>query len=105
MGGEPERLGRVWSGTEVVSGTVRDEDLISAFEMVLMRAGVGFRRPSAVRGLMAGQTDLLDSGLEEVDDYIADLFDQLNDIAPEGCYFGAHWGDGACFGFWPDVEE
>jgi len=29
-----------------------------------------------------------------------DMFDLLNEIAPVGCRFGAHEGDGACFGFW-----
>ena len=29
-----------------------------------------------------------------------DLFDILNNYAPEGYYFGAHPGDGSDFGFW-----
>lgn len=33
------------------------------------------------------------------------LFDALNDIAPGGCYFGAHMGDGSDFGFWECEEE
>lgn len=49
------------------------------------------------------------SDYKELDDetkgYIVDeLFDLLNEIAPEGTYFGASEGDGADFGFWT-VEE
>lgn len=29
-----------------------------------------------------------------------DMFDALNDIAPEGTYFSSSEGDGASFGFW-----
>ena len=33
-----------------------------------------------------------------------DVFELLNDIAPEACTFGSHEGDGADFGFWK-LEE
>lgn len=34
-----------------------------------------------------------------------DIFDLLNDIAPEGYGFGSHPGDGVCYGFWECEEE
>ena len=37
----------------------------------------------------------------EADDILEMLFDELEHIAPEGTYFGAHPGDGSDFGFWP----
>jgi hypothetical protein len=33
------------------------------------------------------------------------IWDLLNDIAPDFCYFGSHPGDGACYGFWTDEES
>jgi len=36
---------------------------------------------------------------------IEDLTDALNDLAPEGIYFGASEGDGAEFGFWQADPE
>ena len=33
-----------------------------------------------------------------------ELFDTLNNYAPEGYYFGAHEGDGSDFGYWK-IEE
>lgn len=31
---------------------------------------------------------------------LEDLFDTLNNYAPEGCFFGAHPGDGSDYGYW-----
>jgi len=37
----------------------------------------------------------------EAAEYMWDDIDQaLNDVAPAGCFFGPHPGDGALFGFW-----
>ena len=33
------------------------------------------------------------------------LFDILDSIAPEACYFGALEGDGSCYGFWPCEDD
>ncbi len=33
-----------------------------------------------------------------------DLWDKMNDVAPEGEYFGAHPGDGASYGFWKSED-
>jgi len=45
-----------------------------------------------------------DDDREQMGWILDELFDLLNDNAPEGYYFGAQEGDGACFGFW-SIEE
>lgn len=38
---------------------------------------------------------------EECQYLMDDVFNAMNEAAPEGYYFGAHEGDGADFGYWP----
>ena len=43
---------------------------------------------------------------EEDKQYIFDdIFDYLNEIAPDGLMFGASEGDGACYGFWKIEDD
>lgn len=70
---------------------------------------------AAVR-LASALLDAVEVGVEvpgslngEIEDFAVnvlneDVNDFLNEIAPNGYYFGAHPGDGSDFGFWP-VEE
>jgi len=98
------QLGKEWIGESVSHGTLRDEDLIPAFEGILDIAGVEYDRPVAVDKLLEGQP-LTDHEAEEVSCYLNEtLFDLLNDITPEGTCFGAHPGDGSDFGFWESGE-
>ena len=39
------------------------------------------------------------------DEVLGELFDRLDSISPPGHFFGAHPGDGACYGWWPVEEE
>lgn len=39
----------------------------------------------------------------EAIDFLNELYDLLNEHAPDGCYFGAHEGDGSDFGFWEAI--
>lgn len=44
---------------------------------------------------------------EAQSDIFTEICEHLNEIAPEGAYFGTHESDGACYGFWKtdDTEE
>jgi hypothetical protein len=85
---------------------MREEDLIPTFEDVLRQAGVEpTDRPPAVDKLLEGG-ELTDDEREEVLWYLnEELFEALNDIAPEGTTFGAHPGDGADYGYWEDEDR
>lgn len=112
------KLDNSYIGTSVSAGTLRSEFLILSFAMFLQAHNkVGY---NDVVGLypellkvdsIEDATELVDNTLDadEVSELIGELIDGINQVSPSGCYFGAHPGDGADFGFWPveldDVEE
>lgn len=99
-----KRLTDDWVNVTVSHGTLREADLIPAFEELLESAGVAYDRPACVDRLLNGD-HLSTSEWEEASYYLNEgLFDLLNEIAPEGTYFGAHPGDGSDFGFWQCEE-
>lgn len=94
--------------------TMRPEDLIPTFMFFLEEhnpkvaaqltssySGEGW--PYSQAGLAFGEFDDTQTELSEY--LLDDLFNALNNIAPEGTYFGAHPGDGADYGFWTVEDE
>ena len=67
----------------ISTGTLKPEDLAPVFIEELFS-----------RGVDAGGVP------EDMDE----LYKALNYVCPPFVYFGAHPGDGADFGFWPDME-
>lgn len=95
----------------ISTGTLKSEDLLSAFteELERLYSESGGEMPRHVRKLIdeAGALDTEDEdpfNAEVVNDVIDELMDELEHFAPAGYYFGAHPGDGADFGYWP-VED
>ena len=87
-----------WNGS-VISATLREQDLIPAFEGVLDIAGVEYDRPASVDKLLLGQS-LTDEETEEVAFYLNEtLFDLLNEIYARRNLLRADPGDGSDFGF------
>ncbi len=89
----------------VSSGTLRNEDLLEAFADELERL-FGGEQPLAVeaRDAIAALNNTATAD-DEIDagEVINELIDALNEYAPPHTYFGALEGDGADFGFWPEI--
>lgn len=103
----------------VSEGTLRDEDLISAFAGELdyyvkrLKLGRDQRKRFAKLVRECNGAEIDDNGLAIISDnepfdaseLVSELQDALNEIAPPYCHFGTTEGDGACFGFWSSIED
>lgn len=95
--------------TEVSNATLNPDDLLDAFAFALRRCVASM--PEDAPGYVEyrrlwGEADELygteDGGFKG--EVIDDLFDALDEFSPPYCYFGTLEGDGACFGWWPDLH-
>ena len=77
-------------------GTMRPEDLIPEFLEVLEELNPKVSESAKRWNELAIQ--------EVQSQFLSELFDLLNEEAPEGFYFGSHPGDGSDYGFW-QMEE
>lgn len=91
-----EESRRYFEPGDVVShATLRTEDLLGSFVNAL-RWACPDRELSLDDWTVPGFYDSEAAQWE-----LERLFDTLSELAPEGCTFGAHEGDGSLFGFWP----
>lgn len=87
----------------VSSGTLKSEDLIPKFLGVLKTYGKDKYDKYIKENPEVEDWENLDD--ETMGWVVDELTDLLNEIAPDGCYFGASEGDGADFGFWSMSNE
>ena len=116
----------------ISTGTLRTEDLLEEFAWELHRLDNDSTLPEDVEKLRSSSHDMEEGndgfgerclncdeleddlgllcyeareGIREQASYLVqELSAALNAYAPIFCYFGSHPGDGADFGFWPDVD-
>ena len=81
----------------IIHGTMRCEDLYPAFRSLLVLLD-----PEKASGYSEDH-DLATECLRFDETWA--LADDLEALAPDGYYFGAHPGDGSDFGFWKLEEE
>ena len=95
----------------VSSGTMRTQDLLPCFLEVLREVS-----PVVYDQLSVAAFSYIPAYAEEDDDSewwdsedaqwkMEEMFDALDEAAPDGFYFGAHPGDGADYGFWPIEDD
>ena len=99
-----------FTGT-VIHGTIRPQDLLPTFLDILFEY-----HPEAYSEIANALKEEFGNWEERPDDdsiwnseFIADvlyedIWDAMNEIAPDGYYFGSHPGDGADYGFWKEEE-
>ena len=110
-------LDKTYQGVSLSQGTMLERDLVPTFLRFLSKIE-GKEILSYVEQLSLENKAALLCWLVGVDVDLATpqaqdemswflwevLVEALNDIAPEGCYFGSHPGDGADYGFWPNED-
>lgn len=92
----------------VIRATMRPQDLIPCFLTELRSYDVKAAEKIAAdvphAQIMTDAVTLDDDHpwwhSEEASEILIELFDALNEHAPEGMYFGAHPGDGSDYGWW-----
>ncbi len=105
----------------ISTGTLRTEDLLTAYadrldyfdchKFYVSEGPTSIKlyhpRPLVTNAYAA--RDLLQNETGDTKDIVGnileDLTNALNDLCPPFVYFGAHPGDGADFGFWPDLDD
>lgn len=95
----------------IISGTMEEEDLIPTFmdELECLDPKAAKRieeNPENAPYFSEGEDDVYteDEYRDCMHWLIDELFEVLDEYAPPFCYFGAHPGDGADYGFWPSEE-
>ena len=89
----------------VSEGTLRGQDLLPEFTDQLKRFEPTHKLVAEAYTLMAewGSEDPEED--DQIDELVNEIQDALQAYCPPFVSFGAHPGDGADFGFWPEMES
>ena len=106
---------KIETGT-IICGTLRNADVAPALVDYLVNMGkngivpIGkWKQLDKVAKQAHADIDKIDEldgwETDECYEIVADLFDAINQLLPEGYYCGSLEGDGADFGVWEEIEE
>ncbi len=84
----------------VSEGTLRTEDLLRAY-----RGKLAELDSENQYGKLIHEAKHADPEDDDTMYVLEELADALQEFAPDYVYFGAVEGDGACFGFWADIQS
>ena len=88
----------------ISTGTLRPEDLLPAFVSALESLSpMGTNHP-----YLGDAYQILEQGTDdesETKELLSDIEHELGNLCPPFVYFGTLPGDGADFGFWPDMDS
>lgn len=96
----------------VSHATLRTQDLLTAFLDAVQEYAPSHYEQIMVQPFSFIPAYVQDEGpdsewydSEEAQWKLDELTEILNEVAPDGCYFGSHPGDGSDFGFWQCEEQ
>ena len=87
----------------ISTGTLNPEDLLPTFARELERHAPDHALVTAANDILDRLPDEWDGG--GASELINDIQDALQNYCPPFVTFGSHPGDGADFGYWPDMER
>ena len=88
----------------ISTGTLRTEDLLFDFALALREFEDKWNSEHEALYDQAKQHMAQAPSESELNQTVSNLQDALQEYCPPFVYFGALEGDGADFGFWPDIE-
>ena len=95
-----EKLDSTWCNVTIPEGSMIANDIVAAIESEDFVKDFP-ELQQRIKEYWEIPADDLENRIEFLNE---DIWERMNEIAPEGCYFGSHPGNGSDYGFW-EVEE